>query len=51
MVGVALNLAVFGFLGYEYLKTRETFYIVLAVAVFLAPYVSKLLRSALRTVR
>jgi hypothetical protein len=48
IVGIALNLAIFGFLGYEYVRTRDAFYIVLAVLVFFAPYVSKLLRSAFR---
>ena len=41
-----MNLAVFGFVGFEYLQTRETFYIVLAILIFFAPYLGKFLRAS-----
>jgi hypothetical protein len=46
MIGLAMNLAVFGFVGFEYLQTRETFYIVLAILIFFAPYLGKFLRAS-----
>jgi hypothetical protein len=51
VIGIVLNVAIFGFLGYEFLKTRDTFYVVLAVLVFVAPFISKVLRSAFRGAR
>jgi hypothetical protein len=45
MIGIDINLAVFGFLGFEYIQTRETFYIVLAILIFLAPHLGKFLRT------